>query len=181
MRSNLRNAATLAAAVTAMGLITACKQQHSEPHAKTSTPESTARPDSASAIPAAVPPVDATHEPVAEATDSGADRVITVRAVIASMPTQYSAGFSAAQLRYIAETRDATGSVQGRYEFYGARLTRYSGAQLLAPAAVELEFDLQGTLLSKYPGLASSEIEAIKTRAQLLRSHALAQQASRAH
>ena len=69
----------------------------------------------------------------------------------------------------------------GRYEFYGARLTRYSGEQLLGPGATQLEFDLQGVLLSQPTALSSSDIEAIKSRGQLLRSHALAQQATRAH
>jgi hypothetical protein len=160
----------------------ACKQQHSEQPAETSTPESAAQSVSASVTPAAVPPVDVTREPVAPATISDADRVIKVRAVIAQLPTEYSAAFAANQLRSIAETRDVAGrGAQGRYEFYGARLTRYSGEQLLGPAAVELEFDLQGVLLSKETGLDGRDVEAIKTRSQLLRSHALAQQATRAH
>jgi hypothetical protein len=36
-------------------------------------------------------------------------------------------------------------------------------------------------LLSRPTELSSSDIEAIKTRGQLLRSHALAQQATRTH
>jgi hypothetical protein len=105
-----------------------------------------------------------------------------VRAVIANLPTEYSAVFAANQLRAITETREAGGRrVPGRYEFYGARLTRYAGEQLLAPGAAELAFDLQGVLLSQPTELSSSAVAAIKTRGQLLRSHALAQQATRAH
>lgn len=181
MYSNAHMAATL----TAVCLLSACKQQHSEPHsvqhAETSTPESTARADSASAVPGAIPPVDARGS-VARATGPSTDRVITVRAVIANLPTEYSASFATNQLRVIAETREAGGRrAPGRYEFYGARLTRYSGERLLAAGTAQLEFDLQGVLLSRPTELSSSDVEAIKTRGQLLRSHALAQQATRTH
>jgi len=107
---------------------------------------------------------------------------MAVRAVIASLPTEYSVDFSANQLRGITEVRTAVGRrAQGRYEFYGARMTRYSGEQLHTAAAVRLEFDLQGVLLSQVPEISATEVAAIRSRGQLLRSHALAQQAARAH
>ena len=107
---------------------------------------------------------------------------MTVRTVIAGVPTEYSVDFSANKLRSIAEVRTAADRrAQGRYEFYGARLTRYSGEQLQTTGAVQLEFDLQGALVSKVPDVDATQVEAIKTRSQLLRSHALAQQAARAH
>jgi hypothetical protein len=160
-------------AITACLLI-ACEQHsapHSTPPVETPTPESSTPADSASAERSAV----------ARATASRADRIITVRAVIANLSTEYSATFAADQLRSIAETRDSGGRrAQGHYAFFGARLTRYSGEQLGNPRATELRFDLQGVLLT--PSEASDlDIEAIKRRAQLLRSHALAQAAARAH
>lgn len=107
---------------------------------------------------------------------------MTVRAVIANVPTEYSATFAANQLRVITELRAMSGRrAPGRYEFHGARLTRYSGEQLHATATVELEFDLRGVLLSKQDTVPMSDVEAIKTRSQLLRSHALAQHATRMH
>jgi hypothetical protein len=71
--------------------------------------------------------------------------------------------------------------VHGRYEFYGARLTRYSGQPLHGALTVQLEFDLQGVVASNAAGLSGIDIEELETRAQLLRSHALAQQAARSH
>jgi len=106
-----------------------------------------------------------------------------VRAVVAEIPTQYSASFAAqGQLQHIAEKRVAAGGqANGRYEFYGARLVRYSGEQLQGTGSVVLQFDLQGALLSDAAGLSTTDIAAIKTRGQLLRSHALAQLAVRTH
>jgi hypothetical protein len=174
MRPNSRTATAL----MMLCLSSACKQQHSQPSSETSTPESAAQPHSASAFPATVPPDDAVPV-VAQATS---DRVITVRAVIANLPTDYAASFAAERLRSIAETRTVGARrAQGRYEFYGARLTRYAGEQLHSTGTVQLEFDLQGALISQLPASSAQEVEAIKSRSQLLRSHALAQQATRAH
>jgi hypothetical protein len=61
-------------------------------------------------------------------------------------------------------------------------LLRYQGAKVSEPAQLDLQFDLQGTLQSgQGPDVSDEEIAAIRARAQLLRSHALAQRASRSH
>jgi hypothetical protein len=94
----------------------------------------------------------------------------------------YRASFLADQLHQITETR--AGSQAGAYEFRGARLLGYTGAALSRPGAGELRFNMQGVVtMSKADAgtVPAEEISAIRTRAQLLRSHALAQRASRSH
>jgi hypothetical protein len=99
------------------------------------------------------------------------------------MPTQYSASFAAqGKLQRIVEERAAMGhQASGRYDFYGARLVRYSGEQLHETGSVDLQFDLRGAVLGDTAGLSAADLDAIKTRGQLLRSHALAQLESRSH
>jgi hypothetical protein len=103
-----------------------------------------------------------------------------------AFPTTYRATFSDGAPQRIVETRQRTGEAkeQGEYEFYGARLLRYKGAGLTQAEAIELEFNLQGVLTrSESPSgtVAETEIAAVRTRAQLLRSHALAQHAVQGH
>ncbi|HEX7116909.1 MAG TPA: hypothetical protein VF193_17415 [Steroidobacter sp.] len=103
-----------------------------------------------------------------------------------AFPTTYRATFSSGAPQRIVETRQRTGAEkeQGEYEFYGARLLRYKGAGLTQPEAIELEFDLQGVLTrSESPSgtVPETEVAAVRTRAQLLRSHALAQHAVQGH
>jgi hypothetical protein len=75
----------------------------------------------------------------------------------AGIAATYAATFAdGEQLRIVEQRAD---SRSGEYEFRGARLLHYSGAGA-APA---------------------QEISAIRERAQLLRSHALAQQTTRDH
>jgi hypothetical protein len=60
----------------------------------------------------------------------------------------------------------------------------YDGAALKSAATLKLRFDVQGSVITaSADGAAASaeEIAAIRSRAQLLRSHALAQQATRTH
>lgn len=100
------------------------------------------------------------------------------------MAADYSARFEAGQLVRIDEERQAQGgaALPGEYTYQGARLLRYRGARLTAPATLDLQFDMQGALLSGGgPDLDEAEVAAIRNRAQLLRSHALAQRASREH
>jgi DNA-binding transcriptional regulator YdaS (Cro superfamily) len=98
----------------------------------------------------------------------------------------YRATFADDQLRRIGETRavNASDQTESVYEFQGARLLSYLGAQLNGAGSIEIRFNLQGAVtMSRAAGgeVTPQEIAAIRTRAQLLRSHALAQRATRAH
>ena len=97
----------------------------------------------------------------------------------------YTAYYNDRQLSRITERRTASGSQQqGEYEFQGARLLRYRGAPLEGMGELNLAFDVRGTVVSARKDDASAseaEINAIRNRASLLRSHALAQQATSAH
>jgi hypothetical protein len=112
--------------------------------------------------------------------------VMRVEVAAGGIPTTYQAYFSGEQLQRISEMRarsDAE-SAAGDYEFQGGRLLHYAGQALRNEAPLELRFDLQGkvTLASAGDGSASpEEISEIRARAQLLRSHALAQRAARSH
>lgn len=99
--------------------------------------------------------------------------------------TVYVPEFNNDQLISIEEHRTSSrGQAQARYEFQGARLLRYSGAAFETEDQLELEFNLQGAVvsatLSTQPA-SQQEITRARERAQLLRSHALAQQATRTH
>jgi hypothetical protein len=101
------------------------------------------------------------------------------------IPSTYTAYYNDRQISRIAEQRKVSGSQQqGEYEFQGARLLRYRGAPLEGIGELNLEFDVRGAVVSarKDDAPASeAEINAIRNRASLLRSHALAQQATNAH
>ena len=94
----------------------------------------------------------------------------------------YAATFGAQEQLRIAERR--ANSRNGAYEFRGARLLHYSGSGLSSAEPIELRFDLQGALTLSKAGsgpVPPAEISAIRERAQLLRSHALAQRTTRDH
>jgi hypothetical protein len=97
----------------------------------------------------------------------------------------YTPHYKGDQLTEIREQRSgANGTVQGRYEFQGARLMRYEGAGFEDDHPLSAEFTLEGTLVAarKANGQApEQEIVQVRRRAQLLRSHALAQEASKKH
>lgn len=99
--------------------------------------------------------------------------------------TRYQAHFSQTQLLRIDESRTrGAGTQAGSYEFYGARLVKYDGAGLTSDAQVQLEMDPQGRVAKALAGgqsASAEEITAIRERAQLLRSHALTQRATRSH
>jgi hypothetical protein len=124
--------------------------------------------------PTMVQDVDATHEDV-----------MRVEVAAGGVPTTYDAYFVSEQLKRISETRArADESATGVYEFQGGRLLHYAGQALRSEAPLELRFDLQGKLTLASAGDASAsaeDVSAIRARAQLLRSHALAQRAARAH
>ena len=95
----------------------------------------------------------------------------------------YRATFSEGQIQSLEETRKAT-SQTANYEFRGARLMKYRGAALNSNELIELEFDLQGKVLTARAGdkeVSAEEITAIRDRAQSLRSHAVAQHAVQGH
>ncbi|HVF15564.1 MAG TPA: hypothetical protein VNA21_01595, partial [Steroidobacteraceae bacterium] len=97
---------------------------------------------------------------------------------------EYAARFDSEKLVSITEERQPqTGStLTGQYTYQGARLLRYQGAKVTEPAQLDLQFDLQGGLQSgRGANIDDEEIAAIRNRAQLLRSHALAQRATRHH
>ena len=101
-------------------------------------------------------------------------------------PATYAAAFADGQLKRIAEERKPAGAParHANYVFYGARLIEYSGAALQSDATLELRFDMQGGIESASGSAgqpADAEINAIRNRAQLLRSHALARRATRGH
>lgn len=100
------------------------------------------------------------------------------------IPTDYAARFDTEKLVSIEEQRRPTDGevLDGEYFFEGARLIRYRGAKVSRPAALDLQFDMQGALQSGAgPDVTEEDIIAIRDRAQLLRSHAVAQRSARAH
>jgi hypothetical protein len=100
----------------------------------------------------------------------------------AGIAATYEATFGAQQQVHIVEQR--SDSRNGEYEFRGARLLHYSGSGLSSANPIELRFDLQGAITLSKGGagaVPAEEVSAIRERAQLLRSHALAQKTSRDH
>ena len=114
---------------------------------------------------------------------SESTHVLRAKLTAAGIPTEYAAMFEANQLAQIVEHRRSGGEVlAGEYAFKGARLIEYRGARLTDAAPLDLQFDMQGILLSgQTPTVSEEDIRAIRNRAQLLRSHALAQRATRQH
>jgi hypothetical protein len=100
----------------------------------------------------------------------------------AGIAAAYDATFEEREQMRIAEQRaDAR---NGEYEFRGARLLHYSGSGLSSAEPIELRFNLQGALELAKSGngtVPPEEISAIRERAQLLRSHALAQKSTQDH
>jgi hypothetical protein len=101
----------------------------------------------------------------------------------AGIAATYEATFDEGERVRITEQR--ADSRQGEYELRGARLLHYSGSGLSSADAIELRFSLQGVLELAKSGTGGTvpqeEISAIRERAQLLRSHALAQKTTRDH
>jgi hypothetical protein len=100
----------------------------------------------------------------------------------AGIAATYQATFGAQEQLRIAERRPD--SRNGEYEFRGARLLHYSGSGLSSAEPIELGFDLQGAMTLSKAGsgpVPPAEVSEIRERAQLLRSHALAQKTSRDH
>jgi hypothetical protein len=120
--------------------------------------------------------------PNAQTSEAQREEPIAGKLVAAGVAATYRASFVANQLSRIVETRAEERT--GEYEFHGARLMHYAGNALSSDGTIELGFDLQGAVTLSKSGsgpVAADEIGAIRTRAQLLRSHALAQRATRSH
>ena len=109
-------------------------------------------------------------------------RTVSSRVTAAGIAAKYDATFEQGEQLRIAEQR--ADSRNGEYEFRGARLLHYSGAGLSSAEPIELRFNIQGALeLAKSASgtVPPEEISAIRERAQLLRSHALAQKTNHNH
>lgn len=119
------------------------------------------------------------------AQEHGAHFTLNAELNAVGVPSRYKAHFAQKQLTRIDESRARDGKIDlGVYEFYGARLLRYEGVGLTRPTRVRLELDVQGrvtTALADGAPASAEEISAIRARGQLLRSHALAQRATRSH
>lgn len=113
-------------------------------------------------------------------------QVLTSSVAAGGVPTTYHASFAGDQLRSIEEIR-RTGSAsdeRGAYEFQGARLLKYSGASLDGMGKIEIELSLRGAVIATNADskqVTAEQISAIRERAQLLRSHALAQRYAHSH
>jgi hypothetical protein len=132
-------------------------------------------------------PPPANSEPLVTAPDA-TDKASTIRGSITlnGMQVRYTAHLKKGRIASIDEVRSAQDgrSPQGTYSFYEARLVKYSGQAFAASEREEVEFDLHGAIKqSRADGGTPSagEIDAIRNRAELLRSHALTQQAVQAH
>ena len=100
----------------------------------------------------------------------------------AGISSKYDATFENGERLQIVEQR--ADSRSGEYEFRGARLLHYSGSGLSSAQPIELRFSLEGALELAKSGAGTvppEEITAIRERAQLLRSHALAQKTDHNH
>jgi len=115
------------------------------------------------------------------AVDAGEALHITTSAGGAA--TELTAYFDGDHLRRIVETRTAAAdaSQQGDYRFTEARLTHYAGADSQGNARIELTFDLHGVLTASTPEVSKDTIAAIRNRAELLRSLALARRTTQQH
>jgi hypothetical protein len=103
---------------------------------------------------------------------------------VGGIVTTYIAHYSGASVQRITELRASASEPHGEYEFLGARLLRYRGKTIDGGEMLELEFDLNGSLVSSRKGSSSAspeDIAAIRSRASVLRSLALAQHATQSH
>lgn len=162
-------AGATAAVVLTLSLFAGCSKQEPAP--------------ALSAMQTKQPAPPSRHEEAMPEKDPADGSSVTAKIDAAGIPVKYTAHFDGDKLTRIDEVRNADGR-QGAYDFYGARLVKYSGAATASAATLLIEFDMQGTVESAQADpspMAHSEINAIRERAQLLRSHALAQRETRMH
>jgi hypothetical protein len=122
------------------------------------------------------------NAPLAAATQKDSQNALHAKITTGAMTASYRAHFEDGQLKRIAEERrdGAKPRQKGEYTFYGARLVEYTGDKLDG-GDIRLQFDMQGALLSPRGALTDAEVGAVVNRAQLLRSHALAQRSTQSH
>ena len=135
------------------------------------------------ATPAASTADESATQPAPMLEEDTSQDVIEAALPMGNVAATYRASFEEGQLKRIAEERKPQGATarRGKYVFYGARLIEYSGAALQSDATLELRFDMQGGLMSTADKPDDAELSAIRNRAQLLRSHALARRSTRGH
>lgn len=109
-----------------------------------------------------------------------------VTAFIGNVSTRYAAHYDGEALVQITEQRQGTPPdvADATYLFRSARLMRYESPTLDGKDWLVLEIDPQGQVLVARNGTepaSNEEINAILTRAQLLRNHALARRATQTH
>lgn len=125
------------------------------------------------------------REPLVTAAAQSEPAVPRIRIEAGGIRGSYTARYEGDQLVEIAEERTGSnGIVKGHYAFRGARLMRYEGASFADDGPLRAEFTLEGTLVAARQGdnpAPEEEIAQVRRRGQLLRSHALAQQASQLH
>jgi hypothetical protein len=155
------HSSTLLTAAMVLALLAACSERSAPQVAhEASSPQAT------------LPPLDAEPGAVRAKLNAG------------GIPAVYVAHFEMDQLARIDEQRQIpdVAPLRSEYTFKGARLLSYRGAKLSDAAQLDLQFDMQGVLQSgQGPNVNDEEIAAIRNRAQLLRSHALAQRATKMH
>ena len=112
--------------------------------------------------------------------------IVRAEVTLGGVLTSYSAYFETDQLRRITEIRKpAPGSTDkehtGEYVFNGARLTQYQGIAIGSPRHIQLTLDMRGVLTNSSGDIDDSELAAVRNRAQLLRSLALAKRGTQSH
>lgn len=145
----------LVSSLALIALLSACSERHPQPP----------------------PAMQATEHETAESPDA-----MRVTVTAAGIRTRYAAYFNDDRLERIVESREPAGD--GEYVFYGARLMQYKGAALNSPAQIELTFDMQSGIATRsgnIDALSDAEIGAIRNRAELLRSLALARRSTQSH
>jgi hypothetical protein len=107
--------------------------------------------------------------------------VVRAEASAGGFKTSYSAYFTETQLAKIVEARQGPREGHGEYTFTGARLVGYKGTALEREDNIEIAFDMKGAVTSSSKAATEQDITQIRTRAQLLRSLALAHRSTTQH
>jgi hypothetical protein len=124
--------------------------------------------------------------PAGEPVTATSDSIEVLDSQLTSAGTQmtYRGTFVNGALERIAETRAASAQT-GEYQFRGARLLHYAGPSSAGDAVIDVQFNMQGAVISAtsegQAQVPTQEISAVRTRAELLRNHALAQRSVRSH
>jgi hypothetical protein len=122
------------------------------------------------------------HTPAPEEPWVTDEQVMRAEAQVAGIDTSYAAYFNGTQLTRIVEKRKAPRTAQAEYTFKGARVVAYRGDAIATEQSnVELSFDMKGALTNSSKNVDAEEIAAVRNRAQLLRSLALARRTTMQH